>query len=147
MYNYFVLRATTIETAWEPVLRLHSQVEQAVTKQLRRAGIGVSEYRALRALSDAPKHEIRLLDVADMLSLTQSSTSRLVDRLVSGGSAYRDSCGDDKRGVYVVITETGINLAEHTRPIYEQALRGALADAADDRALAPLVDTIRSGPI
>jgi DNA-binding MarR family transcriptional regulator len=138
-----MLRATTLETAWEPVLRLHSQVEQTVTKQLRRTGIGVSEYRALRALSEAPKHEIRLLDLADMLNLTQSSTSRLVDRLVSGGSAYRDSCGDDKRGVYVVITETGINLVERTRLIYEQALRDALGAAGEDRSLVALVDTIR----
>jgi DNA-binding MarR family transcriptional regulator len=138
------MSTNTAAIAWEPFLRLHARVEQAVTRQLRRTGVGVSNYRALQMLSQAPEREIRLLDLADMLSLTQSSTSRLVDRLVSDGHAHRDSCGDDKRGVYVVITDAGVDHVERTRPVYEDALNHALLAAGEDPEIAPLVRSIRT---
>jgi DNA-binding MarR family transcriptional regulator len=137
----------TAAGAWDPVLRLHAQVEAAVTRQLRRMGVGVSEYRALRLLASAPEREIRLLDLADLLSLTQSSTSRLVDRLVASDSAYRESCGDDKRGVYVVITDAGAAVAERAAEPYEQAVRETLEAAAADPALTGLAAAIASGSV
>jgi DNA-binding MarR family transcriptional regulator len=131
---------------WDGVMALHAHVEQATSRALRATGLGLSEFRALSLLVDSPKLEVRLLDLADALSLNQSSVSRLVDRLVSAGLARRESCGDDRRGVYIVVTEAGISIQRAALPVYEKSLKGALTEAADSPRLADAVGVFAESP-
>jgi DNA-binding MarR family transcriptional regulator len=114
---------------WDGVMALHAQVEQATSRALRAKGLGLSEFRALSLLVESPKHEVRLLDLADALTLNQSSVSRLVDRLQSAGLARRESCGDDRRGVFIVVTDAGITAQSDANPVYEQSLTKAVQEA------------------
>jgi DNA-binding MarR family transcriptional regulator len=95
-------------------------------KALRRYGLGQSEYRALAILAAAHENETRLLDLADELGLDRSSASRLVTRLEGSQLVRRESCGDDRRGVYTVLTETGRELYGSVRDVYARALADAL---------------------
>lgn len=130
---------------WNDLSALHTAIEQATNKALRPLGLAGSDFRALAMLAQAPEHEVRLLDLADELSLNQSSVSRLVDRLESAGRARRESCGDDRRGVYVVITDKGSQSYLAAAPLFEQALADALTAAEHDSRLKPLSRSVRSG--
>ncbi|MBB2894383.1 MarR family winged helix-turn-helix transcriptional regulator [Flexivirga oryzae] len=130
---------------WNDLIALHTAIEQTTNKALRRLGLAGSDFRALAMLAHAPEHEVRLLDLADALSLNQSSVSRLVDRLESAGLARRESCGDDRRGVYVVITDDGSQSYQAAAPAFEQALADALTAAEHDSRLKSLSRSVRSG--
>jgi DNA-binding MarR family transcriptional regulator len=142
MYTHLVVKkrqpspTSDLTKRWDGVTALHAHVEQAASRALRATGLGLSEFRALSLLVDSPKLEVRLLDLADALSLNQSSVSRLVDRLVTAGHARRESCGDDRRGVYIVVTEAGIRTHGTATPAYEQSLTKALAEASESPRLA-----------
>jgi DNA-binding MarR family transcriptional regulator len=114
---------------WDQILALHATVEQDLGTVLRRHGLSVSEYRALALLAGAPEGELRMLDLADALNLNQSSVSRLVGRLESADLVRRETCGDDRRGVFTVLTDTGTGVLAGLVPAYRQALTAAVAHA------------------
>ena len=103
-----------------------SAIESRLGKALRRYGLGQSEFRTLRILAAAEKNEVRLLDLADDLGLDRSSVSRLVTRLEDAELVRRESCGDDRRGVYTVLTDEGRDLYRTAHDVYARTLIEAL---------------------
>lgn len=99
--------AAPVVDAWNSLVSAVGAVEARLGKALRRHGLGQSEFRALGLLDASADREVRLLDLADGLGLDRSSTSRLVTRLEDAELVRRESCGDDRRGVYTVLTDTG----------------------------------------
>lgn len=128
---------------WDQLTVLHAQVEHEIGRTLQRGhDLGLSEYRALCHLSTAPDGELRMQDLAARLGLNQSSVSRLAARLESAGLTYRDLCAGDRRGVYLVISEPGRARQAEAVGTYAEALAAALAGAAVDPALTPLVEAL-----
>jgi DNA-binding MarR family transcriptional regulator len=122
---------------WQAVVALHGQVEHRLATALQRQhGLGLSDYRALCHLAQAPRSELRMQELADRVGLNQSSVTRLVARLHTAGFTYRDLCPDDKRGIYTVITELGRKRYAEARATYERTLTEAVDEAA---ASAPAV--------
>lgn len=131
---------------WSRLTALHAHVEGRLGTALqRRHGLGLSEYRALGLLAEAPKSELRMQDLAAGLGLNQSSVTRLVARLNAADFTYRDLCPDDKRGVYTVLTDAGRLRHREARGTYEETLAAALDEAATGTPdLAPLLAAARS---
>ncbi|MFC5187664.1 MarR family winged helix-turn-helix transcriptional regulator [Actinomadura harenae] len=121
---------------WNQVIALHARVESRLGTVLQRQhGLGLSEYRALALLAEAPDGELRMQDLATGLGLNQSSVTRLVGRLNDAGFTYRDLCPDDKRGVYTVITDAGRERYRQARPGYEEVLTATLDEAEEAAGL------------
>ncbi|WP_278264611.1 MarR family transcriptional regulator [Nocardia sp. AG03] len=136
---------TTDAQLWTAVLTLHTQVESRLGTALQRQhGLGLSEYRALGFLAEAPDSELRMQDLAAKLGLNQSSVTRLVARLAAADLTYRDLCPDDKRGVYTVLSDAGRERYRAAHPTYESTLATALDAAAEsDPAVAALLTRMR----
>lgn len=131
---------------WNRVLILHAQVESRLATALqRRHGLGLSEYRALSFLDQAPDSELRMQELADKLGLNQSSVTRLVGRLNAADFTYRDLCPDDKRGVYTVLADAGRDRYREARTTYEDTLAAAFAEVATgDPAIAAILAAARA---
>lgn len=108
------------------LLTRQARVEQALSRRLRREGAGLSEYRVLRLLRRSRDRELRLLDLTEALGLEQSSVSRLVVRLERSGEVRREPCGDDRRGVFCVLTEAGAERERRLTPVFAQAISEAV---------------------
>jgi len=129
---------TSTTEYWHRLVTLVSEVEADLGRILQtEAGLAVSEFRALRFLAAAPKRELRMQDLAARLQMSQSSVSRMVERLDRAGFAMRDTCPDDKRGIYAVLTDAGAAQVAHLAPHYERALAGLIADKGLEPLLAP----------
>jgi DNA-binding MarR family transcriptional regulator len=138
-------RAASDQAMWEAVLSLHAFVERQLAHTLqRRHGVGLSEYRALEALTHAEDGEYRMQELADRVGLTQSSVTRLVGRLETAGYAHKDTCSDDKRGVFAVITEDGRKRYQQAHATYTDVLSSALNTASADDQFARAVQALRS---
>ncbi len=113
------------------LLAIQARTEQSLSRRLRREGASLSEYRVLRLLARTPDREMRLLDLTEALGLDQSSVSRLVARLELSGEVRREPCGDDRRGVFCVLTDAGATRERHLTPVFADALAES-ARARDD---------------
>ena len=137
--------AASDQAMWGRIRTLHAHVERQLTQALQRKhGLGLSEFRALERLAQAPDGELRMQELADQIGLGQSSVTRLVGRLFSAGFAVRDECSDDKRGVYAVITDDGKQRYADARGTYTEILSTALNTAGAIPELTGTVQALRS---
>lgn len=112
---------------WDQVTALFYRIENQLTEELRRSSdLGLSEFRTLKHLAEQPDLELRMQELAESLMLTQSSTTRLVERLEKRGFVFRDSCPSDKRGKYCVLNEDGKKYIEEAAPLFQDCLNRVL---------------------
>lgn len=136
---------------WCALSALHSRLEAHIERALEaEAELSVREYSVLDVLSDQHDGDgghLRMNQLADVVVLSQSATTRLVSRLEDRGLLVRYLCPTDRRGIYTDVSDDGRKLLERARPVHDAALREALEEAAKRPELAPLVTAVRTlGP-
>lgn len=132
---------------WESLFR----AQVAVMRKLQAAPafrkVPVNEYDVLFTLSRCPSGWLRLNELNDHVLLSQSSLSRLVERLEKRGLVARMAAPDDRRGVLLKLTEEGAALQKeigraHVRDI--SSLVGPALTAAEQKELQRLTDKLRN---
>ena len=138
--------STEAAAAWIRLLRIKSQVLDAVERDLKKVGFPpLAWYDALLELSRAPSGEMRPVELERQMLIPQYSTSRLIDGLVDEGLAARRECKIDRRGQLVEITETGRELQKKMWNAYSAAIEkhvGSKLSDADAVKLCSLLDRL-----
>jgi DNA-binding MarR family transcriptional regulator len=95
--------------AWRGMLSTHARVVAVLDAELREAhDISLVEYEVLMYLLDAPANRLRMSDLADeLLILSRSGLTRLVDRLEKAGLVRRRPSAEDGRGFFAELTPAG----------------------------------------
>ena len=129
--------------AWRGMLRVHATLTKALDAELEAAhGLPLSSYEVLMHLADADGQRMRMSDLADMVILSRSGLTRLVDRLEREGLIARESCPSDARGSYATLTTAGRREAARrlltTGPVASRyhGLVGGPAESAPTQCLA-----------
>jgi DNA-binding MarR family transcriptional regulator len=108
---------------WRELLGRHAAVSCALEKALQEHHqIGLSEFETLDRLVDANCGNYRMSDLAGDIYLSQSALSRAVDRLEREGLVHRSMCADDRRGVFVCLTEKGKRIYDEALPTHRAVL-------------------------
>jgi DNA-binding MarR family transcriptional regulator len=132
---------------WESLFRAQVAVMRRLQSGPAFKDLAVTEYDVLFTLSRCPSGRLRLNELNDHVLLSQSSLSRLVDRLEKRGLVERMPAPDDGRGVLLKLTDAGAELQkqigrEHVRDI--AALVGPALTAAEQRELLRLTEKLRA---
>jgi len=110
--------------AWRGLLRVHTALVKALDAELTAAhDLPLSSYEVLITLESAPGHKRRMAELADSVLLSRSGMTRLVDRLEKEQLLIRDTCTDDGRGCFAVLTEKGAELLATARPTHLGGVR------------------------
>ena len=64
-----------------------------------------------------------MAELADSVLLSRSGMTRLVDRLEREGLLARDTCTDDGRGCFAVLTDKGAEVLATARPTHLDGVR------------------------
>ncbi|GAA2833313.1 MarR family winged helix-turn-helix transcriptional regulator [Crossiella cryophila] len=125
---------------WRTLAALHGRIEDKLERALQKEHeLSVREFSVLSILSRQDGWHMRMNQLANAVVLSQSATTRLVTRLEERGLLERYLCADDRRGIYTEVTAAGQRLVDQARPIHDDALAEALAEAQALPELAPLV--------
>jgi DNA-binding MarR family transcriptional regulator len=73
----------------------------------RAGGITAQQYQVLLALGAAEAGELSMKDLAEQLMLTPHAAVQMIDRLASAGFARRRASTEDRRVVFVGLTDAG----------------------------------------
>lgn len=92
------------------LVRAYSHATRALNAQLTADhGLTISDYEVLLRLSRAPDRRMRRVDLAQEVLLTASGITRLLDGLERSGYVARAACDADRRVVYAVLTDEGLD--------------------------------------
>jgi DNA-binding MarR family transcriptional regulator len=113
--------------AWRGLLASHARAHGALERALKAHGLGVSEYEVLERLATEHQDEQRRMQtLGEAVHLSQSALSRVVGRLEQDGLVQRGMCHEDRRGIYVCITDAGRSRYEAAQPAHRAALAETL---------------------
>ena len=111
---------------WRGLLEAHARAHVSLERALKTHDLGVSGFEVLERLVDDSDDERRMQALGEALHLSQSALSRVVGRLEDEGLVTRGMCREDRRGIYVCITDAGRRRYEAARPAHRAALADAL---------------------
>lgn len=108
--------------AWRAFLHAHAHVTRKLEADLLAdQELSLSTYDVLVQLAEAPHRQLRMTELAERVLLSRSGLTRLVDRLEGEGYVTRVVCAEDARGLFCVLTPTGL---ERLRQASGTHLRG-----------------------
>ncbi|WP_028563003.1 MarR family winged helix-turn-helix transcriptional regulator [Paenibacillus pinihumi] len=111
---------------WLSLTHIYSGINEKLEQALQlQYGLSLKEFYVLFFISRSEEKKLRLQQLEDMVSLSQSAISRLVVRLEAQncGALQRHVCEDDRRGVYTRITEVGENKLQRALETFNEVLQ------------------------
>ena len=112
--------------SWRQLLDSHARTHGALEHALKEHDLGVSEFEVLERLTSDAGEQRRMQELGKAVYLSQSALSRVVARLEQDGLVTRGMCPEDRRGIYVCITDAGRDRYDAARPAHRAALAEAL---------------------
>ncbi|MET8142238.1 MarR family transcriptional regulator [Sphaerisporangium sp. NPDC005288] len=118
-----------VVSSWREILACHATTWCALERELGdKHGLGVSDFEVLDRMVESDHGKYRVQELADAVHLSQSALSRLISRLEKAGLVCRNMCEVDRRGVFVQITEAGIERHRQALPTHRAVLNTSLTD-------------------
>lgn len=129
---------------WRTFLYAHARIRRELERELQaEQALGLGEYEVLLVLAYAPDRQMRMSDLADVLVLSRSGATRLVDRLEADQLVERVSCLTDRRGQWAHLTDAGYERLRRASPTHLRGIAEHFLDRIPSSELAPLHRTLR----
>jgi len=125
------------QEAWRAYIRLAKMLMRQLDRDLHPFGLSTNDYEILVELSEAPRHQLRMTELADRTAQSRSRLSHQISRMETKGLVRREDCAGDKRGTFAVITQRGMALIERVAPSHVESVRRHFIDhlSADQLAM------------
>jgi DNA-binding MarR family transcriptional regulator len=115
----------SISNLWRHLMDMNRQIKQTLRIMSEKANVSCSAMGVIFHLEHQPL--MKMNDIADYLSITLGAATSLVDKLESQKWVERTRCTEDRRIVYVRLTEEGKrkllamreNYSRQATPIFE----------------------------
>lgn len=107
-------------------------------RDLHPFGLSSNDYEILVELSEAPRGQLRMTELADRTAQSRSRLSHQVSRMETRGLVRREDCAGDKRGTFAVLTPHGVSLIERVAPSHVASVRRHFIDHLSAEELAAL---------
>ncbi|GGG04358.1 transcriptional regulator [Paenibacillus albidus] len=118
--------------------KINNKLESALEENY---SLSLKEFYVLYFLSQTSDKQLRLQQLQEMVALSQSAISRLVDRMEAKncGALHRHVCEDDRRGVYTRLTELGEDKFKRALVTVNQILQTAYLEDGFQKELRTLI--------
>ena len=128
--------------AWAGLLQVHATLVPLLDRELQsEAGLSLAWYDVLLELNSASDRRLSMSDLANVVVLSRTRVSRLVDELERAGLVQRFAHPTDRRSTYAGITALGRRRLRAAAPVY---LRG-IAEHFARHLTRPEMDAIVAG--
>jgi DNA-binding MarR family transcriptional regulator len=120
------------EALWRALMRIVKLVPRQLDVDLvRGAGLTASEYTMIMHLSEAPKRQLRMADLAVATGLSASRTTRLVDDLQRRGLVTKRGSSADGRSNIAKLTPEGLAKLRTAWRVHVASVRNRFLDHVD----------------
>jgi DNA-binding MarR family transcriptional regulator len=126
------------QRAWRTHLEVNRLLMHQLEKDLRPFGLTLNDYEILVNLSESDDLRMRMSDLASATLQSKSRLSHQITRIENAGLVRRESCHTDRRGLYAVLTQHGLETMQKVAPHHVDSVRRHFIDLISPGALADL---------
>ena len=124
---------------WRDYITATTLLEERLARELQAAhGLTMADYEILVRLSDSPTRRLRMSQLAERSLASRSRLSHQIDRMERAGFVERQTCADDRRGAFAVMTDQGWTTLVAAAPDHVKSVRTHLVDQLSDEEFASL---------
>jgi DNA-binding MarR family transcriptional regulator len=126
---------------WRTFVRAHARILRRLEADLMdNHDLPLTWFEVMARLAEDDDHKLRMSELAELVMLSPSGLTRLVDRMVAEGLLRREQAERDGRGYYAVLTDAGYEalrgaMGTHLRGVQEYVIQSftpeELRDAGD----------------
>ncbi|MGN6694599.1 MAG: MarR family winged helix-turn-helix transcriptional regulator [Aquihabitans sp.] len=125
------------------LVEVHAGLRSATDPDLEAHGLAGSSFDVLIRLARSPEQRLRMTDLAEQSTLSNSGLTRVVDRLLEAGLAERVRDERDRRVFYAVLTPAGRQRVLAALPSHLAVLDRTLTGLLDPDERAALEGALR----
>ncbi|WP_115789449.1 MarR family winged helix-turn-helix transcriptional regulator [Arthrobacter silvisoli] len=93
---------------WRSIQDAYFRTSCAIDRALEaKFDIGLNEFEILDLVAESSETACRMKALGERTPMTQSAVSKVVDRLERAGLLARHSCADDRRSLFLELTDAG----------------------------------------
>ncbi|MBT2584861.1 MarR family winged helix-turn-helix transcriptional regulator [Arthrobacter sp. ISL-95] len=93
---------------WRSIQNSYFRTAGAIDRALEaKFDIGLNEFEILDLVAESEESACRMKALGERTPMTQSAVSKVVDRLEKAGLVSRQTCVDDRRSLFLELTEEG----------------------------------------
>ncbi|GAA4900095.1 MarR family winged helix-turn-helix transcriptional regulator [Streptomyces coeruleoprunus] len=133
------------QCAWRTYLDVQRLLTYQLEKDLQPFGLTNNDYEILVNLSESAERRMRMSDLAAATLQSKSRLSHQITRMENAGLVRRENCESDRRGLYAVLTEQGMETMQKVAPHHVESVRRHFIDQLSPDALQGLRESL--GPI
>ncbi|MFD3553215.1 MarR family winged helix-turn-helix transcriptional regulator [Streptomyces goshikiensis] len=130
------------QCAWRTHLDVSRLLMHQLEKDLQPFGLTNNDYEILVNLSESEGLRMRMSDLATSTLQSKSRLSHQITRMEAAGLVRRMSCESDRRGLFAVLTDEGMELMRKVAPHHVASVRKHFIDLLSPQALAALRDSL-----
>lgn len=130
--------AQSLIDTWLSFTHIHAKLSSDLDRALQeKHQMPLKEFYVLLFLSKTPDKKLRLLELQQLVGLSQSAMSRLSVRMENKSCGVIERLGyeDDRRGVCALITDKGEQRLEEILATVNETLESSLTNSNMDDAL------------
>ncbi|BDZ56717.1 MULTISPECIES: MarR family winged helix-turn-helix transcriptional regulator [Barrientosiimonas] len=127
------------QASWRAYLRASRQLWVQLDRDLQREfDLSLAEYEIMSMVSEAPGRRLRMSALAQIVVQSRSRLTHTAKRLEERGLVERVPVTDDRRGVELVLLDSGMALVNKASHLHVQGVREHLIDLLDPQQFAAL---------
>jgi DNA-binding MarR family transcriptional regulator len=114
---------------WRSIQNSYFRTAAAIDRALEaKFDIGLNEFEILDLVAESVDSACRMKALGERTPMTQSAVSKVVDRLEKAGLVSRVTCTDDRRSLYLELTDAGRTLHSDAAVEHRALLKANLGE-------------------
>ncbi|PRH76265.1 MarR family transcriptional regulator [Streptomyces solincola] len=131
------------QCAWRTYLDVQRLLTYQLEKDLQPFGLTMNDYEILVNLSEAADHRLRMSDLATATLQSKSRLSHQITRMENAGLVRRENCESDRRGLFAVLTDQGMQTMRKVAPHHVESVRSHFVDRLGPEDLGRLHQSLK----
>ena len=119
---------------WRGFLFANAKVVRALdTDMIEQHDLSLTWFDLLSRIKQAPGQRLRMHQLEEASLFTRSGITGLADRLEKAGFVRRERSAEDRRGVYLAITQAGIDKIDEVWPDHQLSIQNHFGQHLDPK--------------
>ncbi|WP_087974383.1 MarR family winged helix-turn-helix transcriptional regulator [Oceanobacillus rekensis] len=114
--------------AFVVLMKASRTLEEIIKKDISSYGMRTSDFTILEALYHKGRQTIR--EISEAVLINTGSITYVIDKLENKGLLERSNCADDRRVVYIQITDQGKDLMDDIFPKHQKVIEDIFEDVS-----------------
>ncbi|GGV00091.1 MarR family transcriptional regulator [Streptomyces spectabilis] len=126
------------QCAWRTHVEVNRMLTYQLEKDLQPFNLTMNDYDILVHLSESEDRRMRMSDLATATLQSKSRLSHQITRMENAGLVRRENCESDRRGLFTVLTDEGMETMQRVAPHHVTSVRQHFVDLISPEALGDL---------